>query len=146
MCLYQQIKQLITSLWFVSVITCKSFAKSLVHGQVLQVTLTFLKPWILKKSAETTFPTWNPLDSKKITCLTSSLVFIGLQSSTKHDTSIVLSFLHLTAQQNLCLYSLPISYLPSKGNCQTYHQSYTVAQVSMKCGFWKAALNYCKNE
>ena len=27
----------------------------------------------------------------------------------------------LTAQQNLCLYSLPVSYLPSKGNCQTCH-------------------------
>ena len=32
---------------------------------------------------------------------------------------------HLTAQQNLCLYSLPTSYLPSEGNCQTCHQSYS---------------------
>ena len=92
---------------------------------------TFLKLWTLKKSAETT-------------CLKSSIVFIGLQSSTKHHTSIVLSLHHLTAQQKLCLYSLPVSYLSSKGTCQTCHQSYTVAQVSMKCGFWKTALNCCR--
>ena len=42
----------------VSVTTWRSFAKSLVCGRALQVvTLTFLKLWILKKSAETTFPT-----------------------------------------------------------------------------------------
>ena len=63
--------------------------------------------------------------------------FIGLQSFTKQHTSIVSSLRYLTVQQNLCLYSLPVSYLLSKGNCQTFHQSYTVAQVSMKCGFEK---------
>ena len=33
------------------------------------------------------------------------------------------------------LYSSPVSYLSSKRNFQTCHQSYTVAQVSSKCGF-----------
>ena len=47
----------------------------------------------------------------------------------------------MNAQLNLCLCSTPESYLPSKRNCQTCHQSYTVAQVSMKCLFLKTALN-----
>ena len=70
--------------------------------------------------------------------------FIGLQSPTKHHRSIVLSLHQLTAQQNICVYSLPVSYLPSKGNCQACHQSYTVTQVSMECGFGKTALNCCR--
>ena len=147
MCLCQQIKQLIISLWSVSIITWRSFAKSLICGQALQIiTLTFLKPWTLKKSVETTVPTWNHLDSKKINCMTSSLVFIGLQNSMEHHTSIVLSFHHLTAQQNLCLFSLPVSYLPSRGNCQTCHQSYTVVQLLVKCWFWKQLWIAAENE
>ena len=69
---------------------------------------------------------------KEITCLTRSLAFIGLQRSTKHHTSIVLSLHHLTAQKSFVCTIYP--YLPSKGNCQTSHQSYKVAQVSMKRG------------
>ena len=135
MCFYQQIKQLI-KLLPVHVTTWRSSAKSLNCGQALQVmTLTFLRSWTLKKSAEATFHIWNPLDSKKIACIKRSKAFIGLQSFTNHPKNIVLSFHHLTAQQNLCLYSLPESYLPSKGDCQTCHQSYTVAQVSIKSVF-----------
>ena len=77
----------------------------------------------------------NPLDLKKMACLISFLAFIGLKSFTNHHTSIISSLHHLTAQQNLCLCSLPENYLPSKGNCQTCHKSYTVAQVSIKCVF-----------
>ena len=58
-----------------------------------------------------------------ILSLHSTVIFFS-----KHHTSIILLLYNLTAQQNHCLYSLPVSYLPSKGNCQT-HQSFTVAQV-----------------
>ena len=145
MCLYQHLKQVITSLRSVSVTTWRSCAKSLVCGQALQVvTLTFLKTWTLKKSAKITFHIRNPLGSKKIACLRSFQAFIGLQSFTKHHTSIISSLHHLTAQQNFCLNSLPESCLPSRGNCQTCHQPYTVTQVSMKCRFSKTALNCCR--
>ena len=91
----------------------------------LEVICKKLGLWTGTTSSDTSIPeTMDPeeisgnhisyMDSKKITCLTSSPIFIGLQSSTKHHTSIVLLLRHLTAQQNLCLYSLPVSYLPSK--------------------------------
>ena len=58
MCVYQQIKQLITSLCSVSVITWRSFAKSVVCCQALQVVDTY-NPETMdpKETAETTFPT-----------------------------------------------------------------------------------------
>ena len=34
-----------------------------------------------EKSSETTFSTWNSLDSKKIACLTSSIFFVGLENA-----------------------------------------------------------------
>ena len=71
---------------------------------------------------------------------------IELQSFTNHRTSIVSLFRHLTAQQNLCLNSLPESCLPLKGNYQICHQSYTIAQESSKCGSWRQLWIAAENE
>ena len=65
--LCQQIKQLIALWRFMSVITWRLSAKSLVHGQAPQVVaLTLLKAWTLKKLSETTFRIWNMRIRKQI--------------------------------------------------------------------------------
>ena len=96
---------------------------------------TFLKPWTLKKSAGNHISYMKSLGFKEDNLSDKFASFCWTPVLHKISYKHRLSLYYLTAQQNLCLYSLPISYLPSKGNCQTCHQSYTVAQVPMKCGF-----------
>ena len=86
---------------------------------------TLMKPWTLKKSLG--FKDDNLSDKFPSFHWTLKL----------HKTPYKHCFIASSFDCTTKLYSLPVPYLPSKGNCQICHQLYTVAQVSMKCRFKK---------
>ena len=122
-------------------VVCKRYYLELIREE--------LSVWPGATSSDTCIP--ETMDSKEISgnyiSYMKSLGFKGDNLSEKFPNFYWTPKLHKTPHKhrfiassfdcttNLCLYSLPVPYLPSKGNCQTCHQSYTVAQVSTKCGF-----------